>query len=75
MQSKKGEIRRSSRPYEIELANSIKYSKHFKQYFGNNYKQKSSIGPLHEEGDIITTGTEIADMLNNYFGSVFTRES
>ena len=52
MQKKKGEIKKSKRLCRIELANIIKDSKNFFKYF--NYKnQKSSIGPLHEEGEII----------------------
>ena len=40
---------------EIELANNIKDSKQFFQYFSNNKKQKSNIGPMLEEGNIIYT--------------------
>ena len=39
LQSKKGEIRKSRRLWEIELANSIKDRENFK-YFSNNKKQK-----------------------------------
>ena len=49
MEAKKGEIRKNKRLCEIELENSVKDSKHFFKYFSNNKKQKSSIGPLHEE--------------------------
>ena len=72
MQSKKGEIRKSKRLCETELANSIKDSKNFFKYFSNNKKQKSSIGPLHEEGDV-TTDIEIAEILNNHFSTVFNQ--
>ena len=74
MQSKKGEIRKRKRL--CELANRLKDIKHFFKYFSNNKKQKSSIGLLLlEEGNIILTDTEIADILNNHFGSVFTTEN
>ena len=53
LQSKKGQIRKSKRLCEIELANSIKGSKIFFKYFSNNKRQKCSIGTLHEEGEII----------------------
>ena len=75
LHTKKGEIRKSKRLCEIELANNIKDSKQFFKYFSNNKKQKSSIGPLLEEGNIISTDIEIADILNNHFGSVFTTEN
>ena len=64
MQSKKGEIRKSKRLCEIKLASIIKVSKKFFKYFSNNKKQKSSIVPLNEEGEIITIDIEIAEMLN-----------
>ena len=47
----------------------------FFKYFNNNKKQKSSIGPLHEEGEIITTDIKIVEMLNNHFGTVFTSKN
>ena len=53
LQINKGEIRKNQRLCGIELANSIKDNKNFFKYFINNKKQKSSIGPLHEEGEII----------------------
>ena len=63
LQSKKGETRKSKRLCEIESANSIKDSKKFLKYFSNNKKQKSSIGPLHKKGDMITGDIEIAKIL------------
>ena len=33
-------------------------------------KQKSSTSPLHEEGEIITTYVEIAEILNNHSGNL-----
>ena len=51
-----------------------KNSKNFFKYFSNNKKQKNIIGPLHEEGDIITTDIKIAEILNNNF-IVFTPEN
>ena len=71
MQSKKGEIKK--RLCKIELVNHIKYSKNFYKYFSN--KNKSSIDPLHEEGDIITTDIEIEEILNKHFGTAFTSEN
>ena len=74
LQSKKEEIRKIKRLCEIELANSIKDNKNFFKYFSNNKKQKSSIGPLHEERDIIIQ-VEIAEILNNHLGTVFTLDN
>ena len=59
MQRKKAEIRKSKRLCQIKLANGIKDSKNFLKYFSNNNNKKNSKSPLHEEGDIITTDTEI----------------
>ena len=43
-----------------DYTNSIKESKNFfNKYFSNNKRQKSSIGPLHEEGEIIKIDIEI----------------
>ena len=62
---------KSKRLCEIESANSIKDRKNIFKYFSNNKKQKRSVGPLHEEGDIITTNMEIAELLNNHFLCLF----
>ena len=43
LQSKKGEIRKSKRLFEIELQNSIKDSKNFFKHFTNNKKIKKAI--------------------------------
>ena len=71
----KEEIRKNKRVCKIELANSIQDCKGLFKYFSNNKKHKSSIGPLMEEGDIIATDIEIADILNNHFGSISTTEN
>ena len=64
MRKKKGEIRKSKRLFEIELANSIKDCKNFFKYFSNNKKQKGNIGPLHKEGENITTDIEVKNIRN-----------
>ena len=74
LQSKKGEIRKSKKLCEIELASSIK-DRNFFIYFSNNKKQKSSTGSLHEKGDTITTDIETAEILNNHLDTVFTSEN
>ena len=64
MQINNGEIRKNKTLHEKGLTNIIKDSKNFFESFRNK-KQKNSIGPLHEEGDIIITDIEIKEILNN----------
>ena len=75
LQSKKGQIRKSKRLYDIKIRNGRKDSKNFFKHFTNNKKQKSSIGPLHEEREVIATDIDIAVILNNHFDAVFISEN
>ena len=73
----KKEIRKSKRLSEINLArNSKKNQKKFFSYYKiNNKVNQDRVGPLKIKGELKETDQEIVEGLNEYFGSVFTREN
>ena len=70
------EIRNSKRSYEQKLAFNIKHdSKSLYAYVRSKQKVQDKVGPLEDsDGNIITGGFLMAENLNEYFSSVFTRE-
>ena len=48
--------------------------KGFYKYVNKNLKTKPTIADLEDNGEIITDDSKKADILNQYFSSVFTRE-
>ena len=70
------EIRNSKRSYEQKIAFNIKQdSKSFYAYVRSKQKVQDKVGPLEgSDGNIITEGFLMAENLNEYFSSVFTRE-
>lgn len=62
--------------FEKNLADNIKRdSKSFYSYVRNKQKRKDRVGPLKNEKDrIVESDAEATELLNNYFGSVFTNE-
>ena len=71
------EIRNNSkRSYEQKLAFNIKHdSKSFYAYVRSKQKVQHKVGPLEgSDGNITTEGFLMAENLNEYFSSVFTRE-
>ncbi|WP_166376079.1 hypothetical protein, partial [Aeromicrobium phragmitis] len=70
------EIRNSKRSYEQKLACNIKHdSKSFYAYVRSKQKVQDKVGPLEDSaGKIISEGCLMAESLNEYFSSVFTRE-
>ena len=70
------EIRNSKRSYEQKIAFNIKHdSKSFYAYVRSKQKVQDKVGPLEgSDGNIITEGFLMAENLNKYFSSVFTRE-
>ena len=70
------EIRNSKRSYEQKIAFNIKHdSKSFYAYVRSKQKVQDKVGPLEgSDGNIITQGFLMAENLNEYFSSVFTRE-
>ena len=70
------EIRQSKRSYEQKLACNIKNdSKSFYAYVRNKQNVQDNVGPLEDSaGNIISQGFLMAEDLNGYFSSVFTKE-
>ena len=70
------EIRQSKRSYEQKLACNIKNdSKSFYAYVRSKQNVQEKVGPLEDSaGNIISQGFLMAEDLNGYFSSVFTRE-
>ncbi len=65
----------AKRNYEIKVARDAKSNP---KVFFNTYRTKTRdrIGPLKAEaGEIIDSGEEMSNLLNDYFLSVFTREN
>ena len=69
-------IKISKKLHELHIASSCKVNpKEFFRYVGEKKTLKSTIGPLlSAEGEIVTDERETADILNDYFASVFTVE-
>ena len=69
-------VRRAKRSMEKKLA----YSKDgnarkFANYIKSKTKARTDIGPLkREDGSLATDSTEMAEMLNGFFATVFTEE-
>ena len=71
------EIRQSKRSYEQKLACNIKNdSKSFYAYVRSKQNVQDKVGPLEDSaGNIISQGFLMAEDLNGYFSSVFTKEN
>jgi len=69
-------IRNAKRSYERKRASESKDNCHpFYAYLKRRTKTKTSVGPLKDaEGRSVVGNKEMADLLNNYFNSVFSRE-
>ena len=67
------EIRKSKRTFEQKLAGNIKnYSKSFYAYVRSKQKVRDKVGPRkNNSGNIISDGFQMAEVLNEYFSSVF----
>ena len=70
------EVRKSKRNCEHNLSQNIKSdSKSFYAYVRSKHNVRDEVGPLEDNtGIIITQGDLMAEELNMYFSSVFTRE-
>ena len=69
-------IRNAKRSYERKLARDSKNnSKPFYAYLKGRTKNRTTVGPLkNKNNETVTSSKEMAEELNNYFTSVFTRE-
>ena len=72
----KGTIKKAVIDYEQKLSVNIKNdNKSFYTYVRSKQKRKDTVGPLKNmQDEVISNDVEIAELLNNYFGSVFTKE-
>ena len=72
---KKG-TRNAKKNYERKLAKDSKSNpKLFYSYLKSKTSNRESVGPLKASNNhLVTDEKEMAEMLNNFFGSVFTRE-
>ena len=70
------EIRKSKRTFEKKLAGNIKNDrKNLYSYVRSKQKVRDKFGPLeNNRGNIISDWFQIAEVLNEYFSSVFTKE-
>ena len=70
------EVRRAVYNYELKLATNAKYdSKSFWSYVNSKRKCKVEIGPIRgPDGILIRENKECAEVLNEFFASVFTNE-
>ena len=70
------EIRKSKRTFEKKMAGNIKNdSKSMYAYVRSKQKVRDKVGPLENNmGNIISDGFQMAEVLNEYFSSVFTTE-
>jgi hypothetical protein len=66
----------AKRNYEMKLAENVKKdSKSFYAYIRSKQRSKDKVGPLKNTiGKVVTDDKEAANMLNEYFSSVFTIE-
>ena len=67
-------VRNAKKRFEKKLANNNDKKK-FSSYVKSRTKLKEPIGPLKVNGTFIHDEKQICDILNTFFGSVFTRES
>ncbi|KFW11307.1 hypothetical protein N327_10870, partial [Fulmarus glacialis] len=68
------QIRKAKAPIELNLARDVKGNKkRFHRYIGDNRKTRENVGPLRNEmGDLVTQDMEKAEVLKDFFASVFT---
>ncbi|KFW60998.1 hypothetical protein AS28_04482, partial [Pygoscelis adeliae] len=68
------QVKKAKALIELALARDIKGNKKsFYRYVGDKRKTRENVGPLwNEMGDLVTWDTEKAEVLNDFFASVFT---
>ena len=70
-------IKLAKSKFEVHLANKIKEdSKTFYAYVKSKSRGKGNIGPLRDSGGkLVSDDRGMGNILNDYFGSVFTRKN
>lgn len=73
----KNRIKKAKKNYERKLGNNAKNNpKQFYSYMKSKTKNKDSVGPLKtDDGCETSDDKEMAELLNGFFGSVFTEEN
>ncbi|GAB0195030.1 mitochondrial enolase superfamily member 1 [Grus japonensis] len=68
------QVRKAKALIEISLARDVKDDKKsFYRYVSDKRRMRENVGPLQNEtGDLVTQDMEKAEVLNNFFASVFT---
>ena len=67
-------VRNSKRKFEQKLAKDTN-KKPFNAYLRSKTKIKSGVGPLIDNGKLITDNKEMAKILNDYFSTVFVNDT
>ena len=68
-------IRKAKRKFEKNLAKQArKKPKDFYRYLKSKSSNRSTVGPLDNGDSVTSDDEEMANLLNDFFGSVFTRE-
>ena len=72
----KSHLRKLIKEFETEISKNVKHNpKQFWKYINSKSKTKTGINSLEDEqGNLIHDNSKKAEILNNYFSSVFTRE-
>ncbi|KFV98219.1 hypothetical protein N327_09172, partial [Fulmarus glacialis] len=74
VQAARDQIRKAKALIELNLARDVKGNKKsFYRYVGDKRKTRENVGPLRNKtGDLVTWHMEKAEVLNDFFASVFT---
>ncbi|GAB0187691.1 hypothetical protein GRJ2_001234400 [Grus japonensis] len=77
VQAAREQVRKAKALIEISLARDIKGNKkRFYRYVSDKRRMRENVGPLRNEtGDLVTQDMEKAEVLNDFFASVFTGKS
>ena len=71
----RNQIRNSKKNYERRLAKETKTNpKVFYNYINSKRSNRIAVGPLKQDGELVTDCGEICNKLGDFFGSVFTKD-